>query len=130
MGLDFSLLVKLPQMDMFARPIAVNGVASRGIWHRDNDDFLGEDNSIVTDHKVSIDVLDSEFAIVPRQGDRIEVPADGSVPAEGTFTVLSAHGDGGGMTNLVLSEYTTTVPAPSDVAWIEPGPRIRQRGKL
>ncbi len=114
---------------MFARPINVTPIggatyASRGIWHRDNNDFLAEDNSLVTDHKVSIDVLDSEFAVVPRQGDIIDIPADGTVPAEGTFTVLSAHGDGGGMTNLVLEEYITTVVGPSP-----PSPP-RQRGRL
>jgi hypothetical protein len=129
MGLDMSMLVKLPQMDMFARPITVTpagaGVAydSRGIWHKNDDDFFAEDGSVVTDHKTSIDVLDAEFAVVPRQGDLVTIPADGSVPAEGTFTILSAHSDGGGMTNLVLEEHVTTVsPAP-------PAPP-KQRGRL
>lgn len=131
-------------MDMFARPISVTpagGAAydNRGIWHRDNNDFLAEDGSLVTDHKVSIDVRDAEFAVVPRQGDTIFIPADGTVPAEGTFTVLSAHGDGGGMTNLVLEEFITTVPAPypaertpspppSPADWTPP--KTRQRGRL
>jgi hypothetical protein len=130
MGLDMGILVKKPQMDMFARPITVAlGSASgavfpgRGIFHRDNDDFFAEDSSIVTDHRVSIDVLDSEWAILPRQGDVVTIPADGTVPAEGTFTVMSAHGDGGGMTNLILQEYLTTVPGP-------PAAPPRERGKL
>jgi hypothetical protein len=117
MGLDWSVLAKLPQMDMFARPINVTPVggatyANRGIWHKDDNDFFAEDGSIVTDHKVSVDVRDAEFAVAPRQGDIIEIPADGTVPAEGTFTVLSAHGDGGGMTNLVLEQYITITPTP------------------
>lgn len=125
-----SILTKLPVLDMFARPITVAlGSATgavfpgRGIFHRDNDDFFAEDSSIVTDHRVSIDVRDAEWAIVPRQGDFITIPDDGTVPAEGTFTVLSAHGDGGGMTNLILQEYLTLVPAP-------PTASPRERGKL
>ena len=137
MGLDMGLLVKLPQMDMFARPItitpAATGVAyvSRGIWHEDANPFPAEDGSIVTDHIVSIDVLDSEFAVLPRQSDLIDIPADGTVPAEGTFTVLSATGDGGGMTNLILEEYLTTVAAPlSGEAAREFVAKQRQRGRL
>lgn len=117
------LLVKGPQMDMFARPILVNGVPSRGIWHRDANEFMAEDGSIVIDNKVSVDVLNSEFAIVPRQGDAITIPADGTVPAEGTFTILSSHDDAGGMTNLVLQQFFTTTA--SDPLPPSPGaPRV------
>jgi hypothetical protein len=126
------VLTKLPVMDMFARPITVTpagGAAytNRGIWHRDDNDFLAEDNSVVTDHRVSVDVRDAEFAVVPKQGDTIEIPADGTVPAEGTFTILAAHGDGGGMTNLLLQEYTTVAPADAPIDWSRV--KVRQRGK-
>ncbi|MGB8964748.1 MAG: hypothetical protein WCB99_03810 [Candidatus Cybelea sp.] len=113
MGLDWGLLTKAPQFDMFARPITVNGVAARGIWHKDANEFFAEDGSIVIDNKTSIDILNSEFAVTPRQGDMVEVPADGAVPAEASHTVLSSHDDGGGMTNLVLEQYITTVAMPS-----------------
>jgi hypothetical protein len=122
MGLDMSILTKLPQMDMFARPIAVNGVVNRGIWHEDENDFLAEDNSVVTDHRVSIDVRDAEFAVVPKQGDLIDIPADGTVPAEGSFTVMAAHKDGGGMTNLLLQQWQTVAPAGTPL-------RQRERGR-
>jgi hypothetical protein len=128
MGLDFGVLTKSVVVEFYGRPIIITPVGgatytSRGVWHKDNDDYFAEDSSIVTDHRISIDVLDSDFAIVPRQGDLIEIPADGTVPAEGAFTVLSAHGDGGGMTNLILQDYTTTVPA-------DPATPARQRGRL
>jgi hypothetical protein len=119
------ILTKLPAMDMFARPITITPVGgaaydSRGIWHKNDDNFSAEDFSIVTDVKTSIDVLDSDFAVVPRQGDLVTVPADGTVPAEGSFTILETHNDGGGMTNLVLEKYdTASVPPPP-----------RQRGRL
>jgi hypothetical protein len=131
LGLDWSLLVKKPVMDMYARPIAVNGVPNRGIWHEDDNDFLAEDNSVVTDHRVSIDVLDAEFAVVPRQGDVIDVPADGAVAAEGSFAVLAAHRDGGGMTNLLLQQEMRVAPAGSVEALAKmPGVlKKRERGR-
>jgi hypothetical protein len=120
------ILTKLPAMDMFARPIIITPVGgaaydSRGIWHKNDDNFSAQDFSIVTDVKTSIDVLDSDFAVVPRQGDLVTVPADGTVPAEGSFTILETHNDGGGMTNLVLEKYDTANPGP---------PPPRQRGRL
>jgi hypothetical protein len=134
MGLDWGVLTKLPNMDLFARPITVTPVggasySNRGIWHEDENDFLAEDNSVVTDHKVSIDVRDVEFAVVPRQGDVIDIPADGTVPAEGTFTVLSAHGDGGGMTNLILQQFVTVAPpgTPFDAERLKN--KKRERGR-
>jgi hypothetical protein len=130
MGLDMSILTKLPPMDMFARPINVTPAggatyANRGIFHCDNDDFFAEDSSIVTDHRISIDVRDAEFAVVPRQGDLIDIPADGTVPSPkgNPFTVMSAHEDGGGMTNLILQKYVTTTPGPPEAP-------SRERGKL
>jgi hypothetical protein len=143
MGLDMSLLVKSVAMDSFARPIDVTPTASspgadayrtRGIWHQDDNDFMAEDGSIVTDHKVSVDILESEFPVLPRQGDKITIPADDTVPAEGTFTVLSVHSDGGGMMNVVLSEFITTIPAnPLPEGLSLRGsfvPLPRQRGKF
>ena len=116
MGLDFGDLVKSVAMDAFARPITVTpagGAAylSRGIWHKDANEFFAEDGSIVIDNKVSVDILNSEFPVIPKQGDAIAIPADGTVPAEETHTILSSHDDGGGMTNLVLEQFITTGPA-------------------
>jgi hypothetical protein len=129
---------------MFGRPINVTPTSSapgaetyqnRGIWNEVDLDFMAEDGSVVTDHKKFIDVRDAEYVVVPRQGDVISIPADGTVPAEGTFTVLSAHQDGGGMTCLVLSESITSAnpgqPLPTNgapPAWLRPMPR--ERGKF
>jgi hypothetical protein len=68
----------------------------------------------VIDDTCSIDVLNSDFAVMPRQGDMIDIPADGTVPpAKGTpFTVIETHDDSGGMTNLVLQSYKTAATAP------------------
>jgi hypothetical protein len=116
MGFDMGEAVKKIAMDAFARPISVtpSGGAtyqSRGIWHKDANEFFAEDGSIVIDNKTSVDILNSEFAVIPRQGDSVAIPADGTVPAEATHTILSSHDDGGGMTNLVLEQYITTGPA-------------------
>jgi hypothetical protein len=119
MGLDVGILVKSVVVDFYGRGITVTpaggaAYSSRGIWHENPNDFPAEDNSRVIDDTCSIDVLNSDFAVMPRQGDMIDIPADGTVPpAKGTpFTVIETHDDGGGMTNLVLQSYKTAATAP------------------
>jgi hypothetical protein len=111
MGLNMSVLVKLPCMDILARPITVAPLASRpgdaayagrGYYDTREQDVVGEDNSVIVDQQTFLDVRDAEFAVVPQQGDLIDIPADGGVPAEGRFEVVSASPDGGGLTTLVL----------------------------
>lgn len=121
-------------MDVFARPIFVTPVGgaaytARGIFHRDANEFFAEDGSIVVDNKVSVDVLNSEFAVIPRQGDGIAIPADGTVPAEADHTVLSTHDDGGGMTNLVLEQFITTIPVAPGAPRMPAGTPLRQQRK-
>lgn len=128
------ILTKLPCADMFARPIDVTPVGgatyrARGIWHRDANEFFAEDGSIVIDNKVSVDILNSEFAVIPRQGDSVAIPADGTVPAEEPHTILSSHDDGGGMTNLVLEQFITTIPVAPGAPRMPAGTPLRQQRK-
>jgi len=119
MGLDMSALVKLPAMDVFARPIDVTPIASqpgvgsyraRGYLGTTELDVGAEDGSVVTDQQTYLDVRDAEFAVVPRQRDRIHIPADGTVPAAGTFEVVSGSQDGGGLTTLVIRRFEPSRP--------------------
>ena len=120
MGLDMSALVKLPIMDVFGRPIDVTPIASqpgagsyraRGYLGTNDLDVAAEDGSVITDQTTFLDVRDNEFAVVPRQGDRIDIPADGTAPAAGAWEVVSAHEDGGGMTNLHIRRFGLARPA-------------------
>jgi hypothetical protein len=119
MGLNFSALVYAPNFDMFARPITVYPFASqsgapsfgaRGIFHSDRIETALEDGSIFIDQQTSIDILEVEFPIIPQQGDRVVIPADGAVPAVGEFEVLAAYSNAGGETNLTLRAWLPAVP--------------------
>jgi hypothetical protein len=123
MGLDMSTLVGLPVMDVFARPIDVYPNASnpgggsyraRGYYSTAELDVQAEDGSVVTDQQTYLDVRDREFAIVPRQKDVIDIPADGATPAEGMFEVVSATADGKGLTNLIIRKVETARPGPPE----------------
>jgi hypothetical protein len=119
MGLDMSALVKLPAMDVFGRPIDVTPVASqpgagryraRGYLGTSELDVAAEDGSVITDQQTYLDVRDAEFAIVPRQRDRIDIPADGTAPGAGSFEVVRASADGGGHTTLVIRKFEPSRP--------------------
>ena len=119
MGLDFSLLIYKPNFDQWARQIvfdpvvsqpALGSVSARAIWHCDQLEDILEDGSIFVGQRVSVDILESEFPVLPQQGDQITVLADGTLRAEGPFEVVSRTRNGGGETNLVLRELVTAVP--------------------
>jgi hypothetical protein len=119
MGLDLSALVKLPVLDVFGRPIDVYPNASqpgagsyraRGYFGTSELDVGAEDGSVVTDQQTFLDVREIEFAVVPSQKDLIGIPADGAVPAEGMFEVVSATTDGGGLTTLIIRKLETARP--------------------
>jgi hypothetical protein len=114
MGMDFSALIYAPNFDQWARPITFNPVASqagqpafaaRGIWHQDTLDLVLEDGSLYRDQQDSIDILEVEFPVLPQQLDRVVIPADNNIPAEGEFEVVSVTRNGGGETNLVLRKW-------------------------
>jgi hypothetical protein len=108
MGLDMSSLVKEVVLDAFARPIDVTyagtdtAYRARGYFGTTALDVMGEDNSILSDQTTYLDVRDREFAVVPRQGDRITIPGDGTTEEEGDWEVVDSSKDGGGLTTLTI----------------------------
>lgn len=119
MGLDMSALVKLPAMDVFARPIDVTPIASqpgagayraRGYLGTAPLDVGAEDGSVISDQQTYLDVRDAEFSVVPRQRDVIHIPADGTVPPAGRYEVVDSSADGGGLTTLIIRKLETRRP--------------------
>jgi hypothetical protein len=120
MGMNFSTMIYAPNFAQWARPITFNPVASqpgqaafaaRGIWHQDRIDVVMMDGSMFVDQQDSMDILEAEFPILPQQFDRIVIPADNDIPAEGEYEVVSATRNGGGETNLVLRKWLPALPA-------------------
>jgi len=117
--MDFSLLIYSPNFTQWARPITFSPIVSnpsagsssaRAIWHCDLQEDMLEDGSLLVSQRINIDILESEFPILPQQLDQVTIPADGGAPAEGSFEVLSVTRNGGGETNLVLRKLVAAVP--------------------
>ena len=68
---------------------SVNGAdQARGILDTREIDVVAIDGSIVSEQRTILDVRDAEFNTVPVQGDQIAIPADGTLPDEGTWEVI------------------------------------------
>jgi hypothetical protein len=112
MAVNFSTIVYSPNYDMWARPITVTPASgtgayqARGIYNRNRLNVVLEDGSIFTEQETILDILMVEFPVLPKQGDQIDVPADGDIPGEGSFTVTSTWDNGGGELNMHLRELT------------------------
>jgi hypothetical protein len=120
MPVDFSTDVYLPAQELFGRTITVTPLASqpgsalpyvaRGIFDVDEMEVGALDGAIISDTHVILDIREVEFAVLPLQGDLIDIPADGDIPAEGSFEVIDTHPNGGGETTLTLRHVVTAKP--------------------
>jgi len=119
MGMNFEQMIYAPNFAQWARPItfmpivsqpAVGGFAARGIWHCDLLEEVLEDGSLFVAQRMSLDILESEFPVLPEQGDQLTIPMDNMVRAEGSFEVDSVTRNGGGETTLALRKLVTAVP--------------------
>jgi hypothetical protein len=119
MGVNYSTMIYAPNFLQFARPMtfyplvsqpSVPSIDGRGIFHSDQIDVPLEDGSIFVDQRTSVDILESDFAVLPQQFDRLLIPQDGSggMPAEGEFEVVSVTRNAGGETNLVVRKWSST----------------------
>jgi hypothetical protein len=115
MAIDFSTVVYLHCFDMFSRGITVYPVASqpgaapyaaRGIL-LSRGTAIQTDMGMVTmsDQETILDIRVIEFGVTPVQGDRIDIPAEGNIPAEGIFEVTDSAWNDGGEISLTIRDY-------------------------
>lgn len=83
---------------------------ARGILDIEDMDVAALDGSFVSETSVILDILDAEFTVIPMQGDLIDIPSDGGVPAEGQFEVVDGDPNGGGETTLTLRRVVQAKP--------------------
>jgi len=120
MAVNFANDLLTPNFGVWARPITVtpvvNGVAgaaygARGVYNTQALDLLGEESLISTQQTI-LDIIEDEFLgagrALPQQGDRINIPASGSLRALGDFEVVSTSSNGGGETTLELRQWELT----------------------
>lgn len=119
MAFNFSETVYLQAQNQYGRPVTFTPSASqpngqpyvtRGIFEMEEMDVAAMDGSIISETRVILDIRDAEFTVLPLQGDLVDVPAVGSIPAEGQFEVIDADPNGGGETTLTLRRIVQTKP--------------------
>jgi hypothetical protein len=120
MPINFSEQVYSHAQDTFGRMITVTPIASqsaspaaygaRGILDIEDLEVQALDGSIVSETRVVLDIREVEFAVLPLQGDLIDIPADSGLHAEGQFEVIDTHPNGGGETTLTLRHIVQAKP--------------------
>ena len=116
MAINFSVTNYLPCMDMFARSVMITPIASqpgaatpyyaRGIFDTRGTVIQTDAGmAVLSDQETILDIRDAEFAVVPAQGDLIDIPAESGIPAAGTYVVTDAASNGGGETTLTIQKY-------------------------
>jgi hypothetical protein len=124
MAVNFSTEVYAPNFNYWSRPITVTPLASapgapaysaRGIYDTNERMIVGLDgSSIVSDQQTELDLLEADFIgsgiALPIQGDQIDIPDDGGVPAEGLFEVVDSSNNGGGETTLIIRKFGPAAP--------------------
>jgi hypothetical protein len=113
MAVDFGTLIYAPNFDMWAIPVTFYPIvsiplqgsyAARGIFDTRQLDVLALDGSIVSEQRTILDILNSEFSVIPMQGDRVDIPTDSSHQVHGMFEITDASYNAGGETTLTLKE--------------------------
>ena len=115
MAINYSTQVYVHTYDTFARPVtfvpkvgsAFNG---RGIFSSQPVDITAEDNSIFSDMQTILDVLESEFTVVPVQGDTLSIPSHIGMPSMGDFEVIDVDTNGGGEATLIIRRLVVSKP--------------------
>lgn len=122
MAVDFSTLLYSQCQNVYARNVTITPIASapgapaysaRGIFGKRPVDVMTEVGmAMISTAQTIFDIRDVEFfdagRALPQQGDLINIPAEGRIPAEGDFEVVSTSSNGGGETTLDIREWEAT----------------------
>ena len=120
MAINFSTVVYLPAFDTFSRAVTFmprGGAAFVGRGILDTRGTAIETDAgmaVLSDQETILDVRDSEFVNlgreVPVQGDQLDIPAEGAIPAAGLYEVIETAANGGGETTLTIRKMKTAAP--------------------
>jgi hypothetical protein len=119
MAIAFSTEVYLKTQEMFSVGCYITPVksspgggpySSRGIFSTRPIDVVGMDGSIFSDQQSIFDIRESEFTVLPVQGDLITIPVDCNGVPLGDFEILDADTNGGGETTLTIRKIEIAKP--------------------
>jgi hypothetical protein len=113
-GINFSALVYGSCMDTFAIDVTfmttLNGTfINRGIFTTRELNVLAENNSIYSDQQTILDIRESEFPIMPVQGDHVMIDKDCNGAYRGEFVIVDSSDNGGGETTLTLRKLENLI---------------------
>jgi hypothetical protein len=103
LGLDFSTTVYLPNYEVFARPFTVTPKASqpgeptysaRGIFDTQEFEVMLEDGTVMGTQRPIMDIIESEFPVLPQKYDIIDIPDDAEGPGRGRYEVIDSSSNG------------------------------------
>lgn len=115
MAVNFSTLVYAPNFDVFSIPITITPVggaaySARGILGTRAVDVLALDGSIFSDQQTILDILETEFAVLPKQGDIVSIPFDCNGAPQGDWEIKDSSSNGGGETTLIIRRVQPAKP--------------------
>jgi hypothetical protein len=118
-GVDFGAIVYAPNFEVWSRPFTCTPLASqpgappypaRGKFDTEDHEVPMEDGSIFSDQKPILDIIEAEFPVLPRKGDRIDIPDDAEGPGPGSYVVVDVSSNGV-ETTLNLRKIDVSKPA-------------------
>jgi len=111
--IDFAALALGPALTAFGRPVTVTPPASRpprpafaatGVWGVRNVDVGLIEGESLNSLTITLGIRLADWPVAPVQGMRVNVPAAGSLAAEGTHWVDRVNTDGQGGASLILKK--------------------------
>jgi hypothetical protein len=119
MPINFSTDVYAICQDVFSVPCTFTPVfsqpdgssyAARGIYNKRDLDVMAEDGAIFSSHEDIFDIRIAEFAVLPQQKDRVNIPYDCNGKPLGDFEITDTKDNGGGEMTLTLRQWKPSMP--------------------
>lgn len=110
--IDFDATVLSACQAAFARPVIITPTASqpgapaytaRGIW-TERPVEVGLEEAVMISQDLTLGLRRSEFAVMVKQGDTIEIPSAGSMPRIGVCAIDKINTDGQGDVQLIVKK--------------------------
>jgi hypothetical protein len=113
-GINFSALIYSPNFDTFAVDVMFNPIVSspgspayagRGIFDTRLLAVLAENNTVYSDQRTELDILEVEFGVLPKQGDHVTIAQDCNGVNQGEWVIVDTSTNGGGETTCTLRKW-------------------------
>lgn len=110
MAINMDVLLQSPIFDFWSinvtfLPKNAPSYGGRGILNTYSVDVQALDGSIYSDQRTILDIRESEFPVMPKQNDYVDIPVDCNNAPKGIYQIIDAMSNGGGQTMLTIRRY-------------------------